>query len=1280
MFYNRIGRHLPILTGIAFIMVCHINEGFTQVALPRGSDQSGSLFYYFGTQKIPLSESRKHIFIETRDATQTLALQSDLQSVQLLAGAQLQLLAVPTRGVITLSNTSSFETILAWLQQQPGVLVARPAVYQQTDKDQLYEDRFYVKLKPGTTTNLLYNEAAKSGCSILNPYEYDKRVYLVKAGVNAQYDGLQLANRFFETGFFEYAEPDFRPLELLFSPPPNDPLYYLQWGLKNTGTPDQFNGTPGADLRVEDAWLITKGSPTIRIAVIDEGVERLHPDLINNIDPLGFGLTAFNATTGNVLASNRSHGTSCAGIIAAEADNGIGVSGIAPLCKIIPVNLTIDANGKFGTISQLATCIDWAWNQGGADILSNSWGGGFASSLVHDAIKRATTLGRGGKGSLVLFASGNADAGLSSPAIFPETIAVGAMDMCYQRKSINTCDVENFWGGNYGTGLDVSAPGVKIATTNNAGYTQTFNGTSSATPMAAGVAALILSINSNFTQVQAREILERSTRKVGSYSYSRVIGQPNGTWSSQLGHGMVNAHNAVLAAQNPVFCMVKIAASSPTQFCPGGSVTLQVTNPKGGATYSWVRNDINVGGTNSINVTSTGHYQAVVSAPGSCKDTSIGIEVRVPAAGGSLTAKAGTDTAICLSSIVQMGSRPSASGGTAIHNPLRGMAHNGALNQFLRFDPQNPSEYYKVVKEDFNPDIGQFYSGAANTPFGLYMMSRNNKFVKVDTATGIVTSIGNSIPQSGNWNGMTYNPVQQKIYAIASAGSSNQLYEINYITGIATLLGTISGANSMLLVWIAADLNGDMYAMRFASSGSAYIFKIDLNPLSATPLPSGTGFQAGYAQDGDFDPITGKLLLFGITRAIGSGADYPGFGLWEANKTTGLATQIGIVAQPFLWLDALSFAGPEYKYSWSPATFLSNAKDANPIFAGAPAGSFPYTLTVTDLCGQTAQSLVTVVVNPLPQQPSITPAIPVLSYVNEFKDTLQHNGLQVGIGYQWTIDNIIQPGNNNKYPINYTLSTGHQFRVLATNNATGCSSLSSNTVQFTFDAGVRLNINTPATVCNTSFYDAGGPTANTGNAEIRTFTPTMAGNKLTLTIFQQLLNATASIIVFDGNSINAQVLDSITSASNGTNIRSFTASNPDGQLTIRFRQGVASSTGWLAGLTCEVPLQYRSLTNGLWHNKNTWQSKPVSAGNEAWVMATRPPNLGDDDIHVRHWVTIESMVLADQVTVTSTGKLTISPTGILTARKVLPQPELKGEPGGMIEVLPGGKIQILKGN
>ena len=125
------------------------------------------------------------------------------------------------------------------------------------------------------------------------------------------------------------------------------------------------------------------------------------------------------------------------------------------------------------------------------------------SNVLDDAINRAVTLGRGGKGTVVLFASGNNNAALSYPAVNQNVISVGGVNMCGNRKSPASvsCDGET-WGASYGTGLDVVAPSVKIVTTDISGsggyntaagaagdYFMRFNGTSSATPHTAGVVA-----------------------------------------------------------------------------------------------------------------------------------------------------------------------------------------------------------------------------------------------------------------------------------------------------------------------------------------------------------------------------------------------------------------------------------------------------------------------------------------------------------------------------------------------------------------------------------------------------------------------------------------------------------------------------------------------------------------------------------------------------------------------------------------------------------------------
>ena len=107
------------------------------------------------------------------------------------------------------------------------------------------------------------------------------------------------------------------------------------------------------------------------------------------------------------------HGTCSAGIIAAVADNNEGVAGIAPGCKIMPINVA-DWNDHLTSLTNIAAGFDYAW-QNGASVITNSWGGSIPFSVLDDAIHRAVTLGRNGKGAMVLFATGNNNGGIVLP-------------------------------------------------------------------------------------------------------------------------------------------------------------------------------------------------------------------------------------------------------------------------------------------------------------------------------------------------------------------------------------------------------------------------------------------------------------------------------------------------------------------------------------------------------------------------------------------------------------------------------------------------------------------------------------------------------------------------------------------------------------------------------------------------------------------------------------------------------------------------------------------------
>ena len=367
--------------------------------------------------------------------------------------------------------------------------------------------------------------------------------------VNPNTFSLDAANEIFESGKVNYAEPNLY-ITNLGQYTPNDPLFSQQWSLRNTGNniPGGISGTPGCDMRLDSAWNITLGSNKVKIAVVDTGIDTLHEDLAGILVPN----TQYNFIDENTNAfDDNGHGTSCAGIIAAVGNNATGVSGVAPNCKIIVIKSLNSQNS--GTWIDLAEGLIYAW-QRGSWVSSNSWGAFEGSSIIDNAILDGTTLGRNGKGTVYLFATGNSDINLAFPSSNPNVISVGAVSPCNQRKSHVSCDNET-WGSCYGTGLSIVAPGVKIYTTDISGsggfttgnYVSDFNGTSSATPNAAGVAALMLSIDSTLRWEKVREYLCNSADKVGNYNYNSagpnsVLGN---TWNNEMGYGKVNSYKAL---------------------------------------------------------------------------------------------------------------------------------------------------------------------------------------------------------------------------------------------------------------------------------------------------------------------------------------------------------------------------------------------------------------------------------------------------------------------------------------------------------------------------------------------------------------------------------------------------------------------------------------------------------------------------------------------------------------------------------------------------------------
>ncbi|MES1223084.1 MAG: S8 family serine peptidase, partial [Bacteroidota bacterium] len=667
----------------------------------------GNIAYYYQGKKLSFPVNNARVVIQLK-AGQTLSSRR-LQLLTLLRVPDTAIKSMPDTRLITARipatlTVNGLKVLRASLTTQGLADFVHPCFTSSYGKDMGYGDEVVIKLKKNTTAGIFDQLLKKNHCSIVKKYPFAENIYIISTGPDNNYDAIVVANRFFETGLFEYAEPDLTVLDGFLSDP-NDPLYNLQWEHKNTGSPAQYNGVPGADMSIQQAWGISTGAG-IKVAVIDEGVDTGHADLKANLLQ-GYDCLSGTANPGDgrPLSAARAHGTNCTGIIAAVANNNIGIAGIAPDSKIIPINLSA-ANGSFTTDANIAAGFDYAW-QNGADVISNSWGGGTPSNIIDDAINRAVTMGRGGKGSVVLFASGNNNAGIGYPASNPSVISVGGVNMCGQRKSPASaaCDGEG-WGASYGTGLDVVAPCVKIVSTDISGsggyntaagaagdYFYTFNGTSSATPAAAGVVALILAANTNLTVTQVRSVLESTCDKLPGYSYNMVADQPNGTWNGETGHGRVNAFHAVQVALSGVYCSVQIQASGPVRFCNGGSVNLSVINPDGTTAYQWRKDGVNVSTGTSVTANTSGSYDVVATATNGCVATSAPIAVSALTNTPALTANAGIDTFICIGNAVKLGGNPVATGGAPSLPDKRVFGMDWVSNSFVKFSLQDPLHY-----------------------------------------------------------------------------------------------------------------------------------------------------------------------------------------------------------------------------------------------------------------------------------------------------------------------------------------------------------------------------------------------------------------------------------------------------------------------------------------------------------------------------------------------------------------------------------------------------------
>ena len=554
---KRVITVICTLCSLSLIPGCTKSEFFSEESssydstATRGNGESSYYFYDYENKKIYLSLNTESIFFSVQELTQLTRLSADIAKygakttefkTDIVAktggGGVANRLYTELNFERDLTN-EQYQTLLSDIKRQNKGAVIAPYFNDAHGNKIGLSNYFYVKLKDERTVSILEEMAGKFDCVIISQDEYMPLWYKLSVTETTEQTALECANYFHESGLFAAAEPDLIADLSLSS---NDPYYPYQWGLNNTG---QYGGTSGIDIMISNAWPISTGNDVI-VAVIDTGVDLTHPDLAANIYPLSYDCQS--GTTPQQVRGT--HGTACAGIIGAVRGNGLGIAGVAPDCRIMSISHSL-ATGV-SVREQLANGINWAW-QNGADVISCSWGHATAlsGSYITDAIFNAASFyGRGGKGCVTVFASGNENTSVSYPAILFNVIAAGAISYNGKRKSLSTPDGEP-WGSNYGHNLNVMAPGVRIYTTSASGYTSYFNGTSAAAPHVAGVAALILSKYPDLQEKQVRRAIELGTTRLsGGYSYYPDDEYPTGLKNNEVGYGLVNAYEALRKASD----------------------------------------------------------------------------------------------------------------------------------------------------------------------------------------------------------------------------------------------------------------------------------------------------------------------------------------------------------------------------------------------------------------------------------------------------------------------------------------------------------------------------------------------------------------------------------------------------------------------------------------------------------------------------------------------------------------------------------------------------------
>jgi subtilisin family serine protease len=448
-------------------------------------------------------------------------------------------------------------------------------------------DQLVVKFKSDVSNERVKTILSEVGVRVLKEYPGNSHTFLLQVTPAARKNPIKVANALAGFDEVEYAEPNLVSRFQSFYTP-SDTYFDRQWHLRAWSAADLVEN---ADVSATGAWDVTRGARDVVVAVVDDGFDLSHPDFTGPgkvIYPKDY--VDGDARPFPESAAGDYHGTPCAGVAIAE-ENGEGVVGAAPGCAFMPVRFPLSADDDL-----LWEIFDYVGKR--ADVISCSWGpppvfaplGRLLSDKFHQL---ATSGGPRKKGCVIVFAAGNYNAPVNDPdnttfkwrhpgyglmdtegpivngeAAHPDVIAVSASTSLNRKaaysnwgKEISVCAPSNNF---HPLDRQAEVAGLGIWTTDNEQYgddfsggsrfTGSFGGTSSATPLVAGVAALVISANPEISAGEVKQILKETADKIEDRQPDPVLGLTGGTYdnsghSDWFGSGRVNAAAAVKRAR-----------------------------------------------------------------------------------------------------------------------------------------------------------------------------------------------------------------------------------------------------------------------------------------------------------------------------------------------------------------------------------------------------------------------------------------------------------------------------------------------------------------------------------------------------------------------------------------------------------------------------------------------------------------------------------------------------------------------------------------------------------